>query len=337
MTSWGSTGGRKPAINVGMIGPRGSGKTTLASVITKVLAGRGRAFARTPEELEGATRRGVYYTGPNYHVEYEGATRRYIHYDQPGALARARVAGPRQLDVGVVVVAADGPVTAGVLVESVTELRVAGVGAWLGFISKVELRAGARSLDATEAALREAMWTLGVDGDALTVIRGSARLVMEGERGALGAGAVHAYIEALERRVTIAARDPGAPLLMPIESVLSHHGQRCVVSGRIERGAMSLHQRASLLGSGGVQHPMTVAGLELLGRELTRAAAGDTLCVVTRGPHQDFVRPGTVIVARGSLELHRRVELRIDAVIRAGDEDAPDEDDDALVIPPGSL
>ena len=190
MTSWGSTGGRKPAINVGMIGPRGSGKTTLASVITKVLAGRGRAFARTPEELEGATRRGVYYTGPNYHVEYEGATRRYIHYDQPGELARARVAGPRQLDVGVVVVAADGPVTAGALAESVTELRVAGVGAWLGFISKVELRAGARSLDATEAALREAMWTLGVDGDALTVIRGSARLVMEGERGALGAGAV---------------------------------------------------------------------------------------------------------------------------------------------------
>ncbi len=340
MTSFGSTGALKPAINVGMIGPRGSGKTTLAVVITKVLAGRGRAYARTIEELEGAYRKGVYYSGPNYYVQYEGATRRYIHLDQPADRAgfrRRHVGGLRQLDVAVVVVAAGSPVAASALARSVDELRAAGVGAWIGFVSMVDRCARAREVDETEAALREVMWALGVDGDALPVIRGSATLVMAGERGVWGAGAVHAYVEALERRVRLPARDPGAALLLPIESVLNRGGSRCLVAGKIERGAITLHERVSLIGADGSAHAATIAGLDLLGRELRRASAGDTLCVVIRGPSEDHVRVGSVLVSAESPRPARFVRITIDDVIPPRDGAVEEAEAGVFRIPPGGL
>ncbi len=343
MTTFGSTGALKPAINVGMIGPRGSGKTTLAVVITKVLAGRGRAYARTKEELEGAYRKGVYYSGPNYYVQYEGATRRYIHLDQPADRAsfrRRHVGGLRQLDVAVVVVAAGRPITRESLARSVGALRAAGVSAWIGFVSMVDRCARVREVDETEAALRETLWELGVDGDALPVIRGSATLVMSGERGVWGAGAVHAYIEALERHVRLPARERGAALLLPIESVLDRGGSRCLVAGKIERGVTELHERVSLIGADGKAHAATIAGLDLLGRELRRASAGDTLCVVIRGPSEDHVRVGAVLMTANSLRPARFLRMTIDDVITPREElvaVAADEAGVVFRIPPGRL
>ncbi|MEW6608547.1 MAG: GTP-binding protein, partial [bacterium] len=75
----------KPHINVGTIGHIDHGKTTLTSVITKVLSMAGQAefkafgdIDNAPEERE----RGI--TIAIAHVEYQTQNRHYAHIDCPG-------------------------------------------------------------------------------------------------------------------------------------------------------------------------------------------------------------------------------------------------------------
>ena len=75
----------KPHVKIGTIGHVDHGKTTLTSAITKVLASKGLAQARSYEEIDNAPEekeRGV--TINVHHAEYETEKRHYAHVDCPG-------------------------------------------------------------------------------------------------------------------------------------------------------------------------------------------------------------------------------------------------------------
>ena len=80
----------KPHVNVGTIGHIDHGKTTLTAAITKVLATKGLATAKSYDEVAKADakmfRRDAtkILTVALSHVEYESELRHYAHIDCPG-------------------------------------------------------------------------------------------------------------------------------------------------------------------------------------------------------------------------------------------------------------
>ncbi|MDI6782157.1 MAG: GTP-binding protein, partial [bacterium] len=75
----------KPHLNVGTIGHIDHGKTTLTSVITKVLSQGGMADFRPFDSIDNAPEekeRGI--TIAIAHVEYQTVNRHYAHIDCPG-------------------------------------------------------------------------------------------------------------------------------------------------------------------------------------------------------------------------------------------------------------
>ncbi len=103
----------KPHMNVGTIGHVDHGKTTLTAAITKTLALRGQAAARSFDSIDNAPEereRGI--TIAIAHVEYETEARHYAHVDCPGHAdyIKNMITGAAQMDGAILVVSApDGP------------------------------------------------------------------------------------------------------------------------------------------------------------------------------------------------------------------------------------
>ena len=75
----------KPHVNIGTMGHVDHGKTTLTAAITKVLAGKGLAEARSVDQIDNAPEekaRGI--TINISHQEYSTEKRHYAHIDMPG-------------------------------------------------------------------------------------------------------------------------------------------------------------------------------------------------------------------------------------------------------------
>ena len=95
-------------------------------------------------------------------------------------------------------------------------------------------------------------------------------------------------LQALDDHLPDPPRDTQAPFLMPIEGVCSVPGRGTVATGRIERGAIALHDSVELIGGvKGITASMVVIGIESFHRSLAEGLAGHNvgICFV--------VLPGT--------------------------------------------
>ncbi len=103
----------KPHVNIGTMGHVDHGKTTLTAAITKVLADKGMAEARSIDQIDNAPEekaRGI--TINISHQEYETEKRHYAHIDMPGHAdyIKNMITGAAQTDGAILVVSApDGP------------------------------------------------------------------------------------------------------------------------------------------------------------------------------------------------------------------------------------
>src|SRR3546814_18389119 len=75
-------------------------------------------------------------------------------------------------------------------------------------------------------------------GDDTPIIKGSAKLALEGDEGPLGKEAILKLAEALDSYIPTPERAVDGAFLMPVEDVFSISGRGTVVPGRIERGSV---------------------------------------------------------------------------------------------------
>ena len=147
----------KPHVNIGTIGHVDHGKTTLTSAITKVLASKGLAQARSYEEIDNAPEekeRGV--TINVHHAEYETEKRHYAHVDCPGHAdyIKNMITGAAQMDGAILVVSAvDGPMPQ--TREHILLGRQVGLPSIVVFLNKVDAVSDPELLDLVELEVRD--------------------------------------------------------------------------------------------------------------------------------------------------------------------------------------
>ena len=299
----------KPHCNVGTIGHVDHGKTTLTAAITRVLGETGGAefvsfdeIDKAPEERE----RGI--TIATAHVEYETEARHYAHVDCPGHAdyVKNMITGAAQMDGAILVVsAADGPMPQ--TREHILLARQVGVPALVVYMNKVDQVDDEELLELVELEVRELLSAYEFPGDDIPVIRGSALSALEGGDEATGGATIRALMSAVDAYVPQPERPKEQPFLMPIEDVFSISGRGTVVTGRIERGVVSVGDGVSIVGI--KETTKTVCtGVEMFRKLLDRGEAGDNVGVLLRGTKRDEVERGQVLAEPGTITPHTRFE-----------------------------
>ena len=300
----------KPHVNIGTIGHVDHGKTTLTAAITKVLADKGGAefvdyanIDKAPEERE----RGI--TINTAHVEYETANRHYAHVDCPGHAdyVKNMITGAAQMDGAILVVSAtDGamPQTR----EHILLSRQVGVPKMVVFINKCDMVDDEELTDLVEMEIRELLTEYGFDGDNTPIVRGSALKALEGD--AKYVEAIDKLMEAVDSWIDNPVRDTDKPFLMSIEDVFTITGRGTVVTGRVERGKLSLNEEIEIVGIKETRKSV-VTGIEMFRKSLDYAEAGDNAGVLLRGINREDVERGQVLAKPGTVHPHSKFKAQV--------------------------
>src|SRR6187549_3420275 len=238
----------KPHCNIGTIGHVDHGKTTLTSTITRVLAAKGWAQARSYDSIDNAPEekaRGI--TINTAHVEYETEKRHYAHVDCPGHAdyVKNMITGAAQMDGAILVVsAADGPMPQ--TREHILLARQVGVPALVVFLNKCDMVDDPELLDLVEMEVRELLSSYQFPGDDIPIIRGSALMALENKEPKLGHDAILELMKAVDESIPQPERPIDKPFLMPIEDVFSISGRGTVVTGRVERGIVKVGEEVEI-------------------------------------------------------------------------------------------
>jgi elongation factor Tu len=297
----------KPHVNIGTIGHVDHGKTTLTAAITTTLAKSGKAQAmaydqidKSPEEKE----RGI--TISTTHVEYETDKRHYAHVDCPGHAdyVKNMITGAAQMDGAILVVsAADGPMPQ--TREHILLARQVGVPALVVFMNKCDMVDDKELLELVEMEIRELLTKYEFPGDEIPIIKGSAKLALEGQAGELGTDSIMKLMEACDTYIPQPARAVDKTFLMPVEDVFSISGRGTVVTGRVERGIVKVNDEVEIIGIRPTQKT-TVTGIEMFRKLLDEGQAGDNCGVLLRGTKKEEVERGQVLAKPGSVKPHKK-------------------------------
>ena len=293
----------KPHLNVGTIGHVDHGKTTLTAAITKVLSQKGGAVAKAYDEIDAAPEekaRGI--TINTAHIEYETATRHYAHVDCPGHAdyVKNMITGAAQMDGAILVVAA----TDGVMPqtrEHILLARQVGVPYIVVFLNKTDLVDDPELVDIVEMEVRELLTSYGYPGDEVPVIRGSAKVALDGG----DTKCIEELMNAVDPYIPLPQHDKDKPFLLPIEDVLTITGRGTVVTGRVERGVIHVNDEVEIVGIKDTQKSV-VTGLEMFRKTLDYAEPGDNVGVLLRGINRDQVVRGQVLAKPGSITPHTK-------------------------------
>ncbi|UOD32520.1 elongation factor Tu [Massilia violaceinigra] len=295
----------KPHVNVGTIGHVDHGKTTLTAAIATVLSKKFGGEAKAYDQIDAAPEekaRGI--TINTAHVEYETANRHYAHVDCPGHAdyIKNMITGAAQMDGAILVCsAADGPMPQ--TREHILLARQVGVPYIIVFLNKCDLVDDAELLELVEMEVRELLSKYEFPGDDLPIIKGSARMALEGNTGEMGEVAIMALAEALDTYIPTPERAVDGAFLMPVEDVFSISGRGTVVTGRIERGIIKVGEEIEIVGISDTVKT-TCTGVEMFRKLLDQGQAGDNVGLLLRGTKREDVQRGQVLAKPNSIKPH---------------------------------
>ena len=298
----------KPHVNIGTIGHIDHGKTTLTAAITRLASMKGYGeyipfdqIDKAPEEKE----RGI--TIATAHVEYQTDKRHYAHVDCPGHAdyIKNMITGAAQMDGGILVVAAtDGPMPQ--TREHILLARQVGVPQLVVFMNKVDLVDDPELLELVELEVRELLTKYGFPGDDIPIIKGSALKALEADSvDSPDAAPIFELLQACDDFIPEPKRDIDKPFLMPIEDVFSISGRGTVVTGRVERGVITVGDEVAIIGIKDTVKS-TCTGVEMFRKILDQGQAGDNVGVLLRGIKRDEVERGQVLAKPGSITPHKK-------------------------------
>ncbi|NOL50022.1 elongation factor Tu [Pelistega europaea] len=302
----------KPHVNVGTIGHVDHGKTTLTAAITTVLAKEFGGEAKAYDAIDAAPEeraRGI--TINTAHVEYETANRHYAHVDCPGHAdyVKNMITGAAQMDGAILVCsAADGPMPQ--TREHILLSRQVGVPYIVVFLNKADMVDDEELLELVEMEVRELLSSYDFPGDDTPIIKGSAKLALEGDEGPLGKQAIMALAEALDSYIPTPERAVDGAFLMPVEDVFSISGRGTVVTGRIERGVIHVGEEIEIVGIRDTAKT-TCTGVEMFRKLLDEGQAGDNVGLLLRGTKREEVERGQVLAKPGTITPHTKFSAEV--------------------------
>ena len=300
----------KKHVNIGTIGHVDHGKTTLTAAITAVLAKKGGAVKTDYAQIDSAPEekaRGI--TINTAHIEYSTAKRHYAHVDCPGHAdyVKNMITGAAQMDGAILVVAG----TDGVMPqtrEHVLLARQVGVPYIVVFINKTDLVDDPELLDLVEMDVRDLLNNYNFPGDEVPVIKGSARLALDGDPKA--EAAILELMDAVDTYIPDPVRDVDKPFLLAIEDVMTISGRGTVVTGRVERGSAKIGDTVEIVGIKETKSTV-ITGLETFRKLIDEAVAGDNVGVLLRGINRDEVQRGQVLAKPGSVTPHTKFKASV--------------------------
>jgi elongation factor Tu len=302
----------KPHVNVGTIGHVDHGKTTLTAAITTILAKKFGGEAKAYDQIDAAPEekaRGI--TINTAHVEYETATRHYAHVDCPGHAdyVKNMITGAAQMDGAILVVsAADGPMPQ--TREHILLARQVGVPYIVVFLNKADMVDDAELLELVEMEVRDLLSKYDFPGDDTPIVKGSAKLALEGDQSEIGEPAIFKLAEALDSYIPTPERAIDGAFLMPVEDVFSISGRGTVVTGRVERGIVKVGDEIEIVGLKPTLKT-TCTGVEMFRKLLDQGQAGDNVGVLLRGTKREEVERGQVLAKPGSITPHTKFTAEI--------------------------
>ena len=299
-------------VNVGTIGHVDHGKTTLTAALTVVQARKFGGEAKAYDQIDAAPEekaRGI--TISTAHVEYESDTRHYAHVDCPGHAdyVKNMITGAAQMDGAILVCsAADGPMPQ--TREHILLSRQVGVPYVVVYMNKCDLVDDEELLELVEMELRELLSSYDFPGDDTPIVKGSARMALEGDQSDIGEPSIARLIEAIDTFIPDPVRAVDGTFLMPVEDVFSISGRGTVVTGRIERGLVKVGETIEIVGIRATQ-TTTVTGVEMFRKLLDQGMAGDNVDLLLRGTKRDDVERGQVLCKPGSIKPHTKFEAEV--------------------------
>jgi len=305
---------KKPHKNVGTIGHVDHGKTTLTAAITHCLSLKGMAkevafdqIDKAPEERE----RGI--TIATAHVEYESDKYHYAHVDCPGHAdyIKNMITGAAQMDGAILVVsAADGPMPQ--TREHVLLARQVNVPYIVVFLNKVDMVDDPELLELVELEVRELLNEYGFPGDEVPVIKGSALKALDCQsEDCPDCQPIYELVNALDEYIPEPVREVDKPFLMPIEDVFSISGRGTVVTGRVERGKLTVGEEVEIVGLREEPLKTVATGIEMFRKLLDEALPGDNVGVLLRGIGKDEVERGMVLAKPGTIKPHKKFQAEV--------------------------
>jgi len=301
----------KPHVNIGTIGHVDHGKTTLTSAITAVLSKAGLAEFRSFDSIDAAPEekeRGI--TIAIAHVEYQSDKRHYAHVDCPGHAdyIKNMITGAAQMDGAILVVsAADGPMPQ--TKEHVLLARQVQVPEIVVFLNKVDMVDDPELLELVELEVREILTKQKFNGDKTPIVRGSALKAGQclcAKRDCPNCKCIFELMEACDNHIPEPVREVDKPFLMPVEDVFTISGRGTVVTGRVERGKVTVGQSVEIVGLRDESMKSVVTGIEMFRKELDEGRAGDNVGVLLRGIDRTAVERGMVVAADKSITPHKK-------------------------------
>jgi len=306
----------KPHINIGTIGHVDHGKTTTTAAITKVLSLEGRAQYTEYAKIDGAPEeqaRGI--TINTAHVEYETNNRHYAHVDCPGHAdyVKNMITGAAQMDGAILVVsAADGPMPQ--TREHILLARQVGVKYIVVYLNKCDMVDDPELLELVEMEVRDLLSSYDFPGDEIPVIKGSSLKVLECSSTDYNApeyACIRELMEAVDTYIPTPERPVDQPFLMPIEDTMTITGRGTVVTGRVERGAITVGEEVEIIGLSTERKKTVITGLEMFRKSLDRAEAGDNAGALLRGIDRKDIERGQVLAKPGTVNPHTKFKSEV--------------------------
>jgi elongation factor Tu len=219
------------------------------------------------------------------------------------------ITGAAQMDGAILVVsAADGPMPQ--TREHILLARQVGVPYIIVYMNKVDMVDDAELLELVEMEVRELLSKYEFPGDDIPIVKGSAKMALEGDKGELGEGSIMKLADALDSYIPTPKRAIDQPFLLPIEDVFSISGRGTVVTGRVERGIVKVGEEIEIVGIKPTVKT-TCTGVEMFRKLLDEGQAGDNVGVLLRGTKREEVERGQVLAKPGSITPHTKFEAEV--------------------------
>jgi elongation factor Tu len=106
-------------------------------------------------------------------------------------------------------------------------------------------------------------------------------------------------------------RDIDKPFLMPIEDIFSITGRGTVVTGRVERGKITLQEPVEIVGIKPQIQKSVVTGIEMFRKLLDEGQAGDNIGLLLRGIQKEDVERGQVVAKPGTITPHSHFKAQV--------------------------
>jgi elongation factor Tu len=273
----------RPHINVGTIGHKGHGKSTLTAAITRVMAARFGGQAVTVAQLDASEDEvAAGGTIDTSWVEYQSDTRHFAHVDCPGLVDHISnmIGGASQMDVAILVVSA----AEGVMPQTREHLILArqhGAASVIPFINMCDQVRDEQAHARLEAELRALLMEWDYPGDTVPVVRGSALGALRGE--ANWEDSVVALIARLSAEALPGRYYADVPLRMAIDKTIVLPDNTVAVTGVVSGGRVKSGDIVTVRDLAGNCFDASCLGVRCFDKLLDEGRAGDRATVVVRG------------------------------------------------------